>query len=274
MCKVFSVSRSGFYKWFNAPKSNRKSQREELTKRITYHFQDNFRRYGAPKIKDCLLDEGNRVSEKLVGRIMRQQGLRSCIMRKFRIQTTDSNHKLPIAANLLNQQFHTTAPNKIWMTDITYIWTRQGRLYLACVMDLFTRKIVGWSIKNRMTNELVLQALDRAVVAQKPTPGLLHHTDRGSQYASKEYQDQLKKYGMICSMSRKGNCYDNAVIESFHAILKRELVYQENFPTKAIAKQKIYSYIEFFYNRKRKHGSLGNLSPDRFETQYFTNQKV
>jgi putative transposase len=266
---VFSVSRSGFYKWLNAPKSMRKHQREELTKRIQYHFQDNHNRYGAPKIKDCLLDEGTRVTEKTVGRIMRENNLRSCTVKKFRVQTTDSNHKMPVAANVLNQQFYTTAPNKVWVTDITYIWTRQGRMYLASVMDLFTRKIVGWSLENRMTNDLVFQALDRAVVAKQPAPGLLHHSDRGSQYASLEYQKRLKAYGMTCSMSRRGNCYDNAVIESFHAILKRELIYQVKFSTQEMAKQEIFWYLEFFYNRKRKHGSLGNLSPDRFESKFY-----
>jgi transposase InsO family protein len=265
MCSVLEVSRSGFYKWLRAPISARKQRREELTKRIEYHFYDNHTRYGAPKVRDCLLDEGKRVSQKTVGRIMREKGLRSCIMKKFSVQTTNSNHKLPVASNVLNQQFHTTAPNKIWVTDITYIWTRQGRLYLACVMDLFTRKIVGWSLKTRMTNELVLEALDRAIEAQRPEPGLLHHSDRGSQYASQEYQERLQKYGIVGSMSRKGNCYDNAVIESFHAIIKRELIYQKKFATREEAMREIYWYIEFFYNRKRKHGSIGNLSPVRFE---------
>ncbi|TXK65373.1 IS3 family transposase [Paenibacillus sp. N3.4] len=266
---MFHVARSGFYRWLSAPKSERKQRREELGKRIIYHFHDNKARYGAPRIKDCLVDEGKRVSEKLVGRIMRENGLHSCTVKKYKVQTTDSNHKQPIAGNLLNQQFKTTAPNKVWVTDITYLWTRQGRLYLACVMDLFSRKIVGWSLQSRMTNELVLEALDRAVAAEKPAPGLVHHTDRGSQYASEEYQERLRGYKMICSMSRKGNCYDNAVIEAFHANIKRELIYQEKFATKEIAQQEIYWYIEFFYNRKRKHSTLGYLSPIRFEEVYY-----
>lgn len=270
MCKVLNVSRSGFYKWLNTPKSERKQRREELAERIEYHYHDNKSRYGAPRIKDCLQDEDRPASEKLVGRIMREKGLRACTVKKFKVQTTNSNHNLPVAPNLLNQQFHTSAPGKVWVADITYIWTRQGRLYLASVMDLFTRKIVGWSLKSRMTDELVLEALDRAVAAQKPAPGLVHHSDRGSQYASYKYQERLKKYGMICSMSRKGNCYDNAVIESFHAILKRELIYQGKFATKEMAMQEIYWYLEFFYNRKRKHSSLGYLSPCRFEEAYFT----
>lgn len=205
---------------------------------------------------------------------MRENGLRSCTIRKFRVCTTDSNHQMPIAPNVLDQNFHTTAPNRIWLTDITYIWTRQGRMYLASVMDLYTRKIVGWSLRNRMTNEIVLEALERAVAAQQPAPGLIHHSDRGSQYASMEYQARLKTHGMTCSMSRRGNCYDNAVIESFHAIFKRELIYQEKFPTQEIAQKEIYWYLEFFYNRKRKHGSLGNMSPDRFESKYYANNSV
>ncbi|MNZ71343.1 Integrase core domain protein [compost metagenome] len=270
MCKVLGVSRSGFYKWLETPDSERTRCRQELAQRIEYHYHDNNGIYGAPKITECLRDEGMQVGEKTVGRIMREKGLRSCTVKKFKVTTTDSNHNFPIADNLLNQEFKTTAPNKVWMTDITYIWTRQGRMYLASVMDLFTRKIVGWSLKNRMTNELVLEALDRAVIAQKPAPGLLHHSDQGSQYASHEYQARLKKYNMICSMSRRGNCYDNACIESYHGILKRELVYRGTFQTKQIAEQKIYWYLEFFYNRKRKHSSLGYLSPDRFEAMFYS----
>jgi putative transposase len=274
MCEILGVSRSGFYKWLESPDSERILRRQELARRIEYHYHDNNGIYGAPKITDCLRDEGKRVGEKTVGRIMREKGLRSCTVKKFKVTTTNSNHNLPTADNLLNQEFEATAPNKVWMTDITYIWTRQGRMYLASVMDLYSRKTVGWSLKSRMTNELVLEALDRAVVAQNPSPGLLHHSDRGSQYASHEYQERLKKYHMICSMSRRGNCYDNACIESYHGILKRELVYREPFETKELAKQKIYWYLEFFYNRKRKHGSLGYLSPDRFEAGYYANSSA
>ncbi len=269
MCSVLGVSRSGYYKWLKAPKSERTRRREELAKQVEFHFHDNDGIYGAPKITDCLKDKGIVVGEKTVGRIMREKGLRSCTVKKFKVPTTDSDHNLPVAPNLLNQQFETTAPNKVWMTDITYIWTRQGHLYLASVMDLFTRKIVGWSLLPTLSKELVIQALDRAVKAQKPPPGLIHHSDRGSQYASHDYQERLKKHKMICSMSRKGNCYDNACIESFHGILKRELVYREKFSTRQIAQQRIYWYLEFFYNRKRKHSSLGYLSPDRFEAQFF-----
>jgi len=269
MCKVLGVSRSGYYKWRKSPRSEREKRRKALAKRIEYHFKDNDGLYGSPKITHLLRLEGWRVSEKTVGRLMKELGLRSRTVRKFRVQTTDSNHDLPVAPNLLEQKFHVDAPNRVWVTDITYIRTRGGRLYLASVMDLYSRKIVGWALDQRMTVDLVSKALDAAYAAQKPGPGLIHHSDRGSQYASKDYQDKLKAYKMTCSMSRKGNCYDNACIESYHAILKRELVYLTKFKNREEARQQIYRYLEFIYNRKRIHSYLGYLSPDRFEQLYY-----
>lgn len=274
MCKVLEVSRSGFYKWRTAPESQRKKQRKVLTKRIQYYYKDNHGLYGSPKITQLLRREGFRVSEKTVGRLMRSQGLKARTIRKFRVHTTDSTHSLPIAPNLLNQDFKTFAPNKVWVTDITYIRTQQGMMYLASVMDLFTRKIVGWELRDRMTVELVSLALDKAYRNQRPTAGLIHHSDRGSQYASHEYREKLRTYRMTCSMSRKGNCYDNACIESFHSILKREFVYQTRFATKAQARDQIYQYIEFWYNRKRIHSTLDYLSPDRFEAAYWKQQRT
>lgn len=204
---------------------------------------------------------------------MHENGLRSCVSKKFRVTTTDSNHDQPIAPNVLNQNFKTTAPNKIWVTDITYIPCREGRLYLASVLDLYTRKIVGWKLADRMTTDLVLAALDQAYSTHKPPKGLIHHSDRGSQYASDEYRERLKQYGMEASMSRKGNCYDNACIESFHSVLKKEFIYCTKFQTKAQAQQEMFVYIELFYNRKRIHGSLGYLSPSQFEAQYYSSIK-
>lgn len=237
--------------------------------RITYHYHDNKRRYGAPKITIKLHDEGYKVTERTVGLYMQELGLRSCVSRKFKVQTTDSNHNLRIAPNLLNQQFKVKKPNRVWVADITYIPCREGRLYLASVLDLCTRKIVGWRLQDHMTTDLVLGALQDAYVAEKPKQGLMHHSDRGSQYASEDYQEQLKTYEMEISMSRKGNCYDNACIESFHSILKKELIYcNPRFRTKEQAYDEIYSYIEFFYNRKRIHGALGYLSPVRFAAQF------
>jgi transposase InsO family protein len=275
MCSVLKVSRSGFYKWHSnqcSPPSERSKQKEKLSKRIAYVFHDHKKRYGSPKIMDQLRKEGYIITEKTVGRIMKKLGLRSCVARKFKIITTDSNHDFPISPNLLNQNFAMAAPNQSWVTDITYIPCREGKLYLANVLDLCTRKLVGWALGSRMTVDLVLSALDQAYEAQKPAEGLIHHSDRGSQYASKEYRKQLEAYKMISSMSGKGNCYDNAVIESFHGILKRELIYQTKFATRQQAYDEIFEYIELYYNRKRMHGSLGYLSPDYFETQYYANQ--
>ena len=269
MCSVLSVSRSGFYKWLNAKESERSKQHQRITRRVHFHYQDTQGIYGARKITYKLQAEGIQTTERTVSRIMKENHLRSCTVRKFKVQTTDSSHSMPISPNILNQQFKTSAPNKVWVTDITYIRTRQGMMYLASVLDLYTRKIVGWKLGNRMTVNLVLNALEQAYKAQRPGKGLLHHSDRGSQYASSEYRKRLKKYGMISSMSRKGNCYDNACIESFHSLLKREYVHHRKFPTQLDAEQGIYWYIEFFYNRKRIHGSLGYLSPDRFESQYY-----
>jgi putative transposase len=273
MCNLFSVSRSGYYKTRKALKSERTKRKEEITGKIEdiFHAYDSI--YGAPRIADCLRDEKYVISDKTVARMMRKQGLFAGTKKKFRITTTDSKHDLPIAPNLLNRKFETTGPNKVWMSDITYIRTKEGKMFLASVMDLYTRKIVGWSLQSHMREELVLEAFNKAVAAQKPPPGLIHHSDRGSQYASHDYQKRLKECKMICSMSRKGNCYDNAVIESYHSTLKKELVYRVSFKTKKMAQEKIYRYLEFFYNRKRKHSSIGYLSPVLFEALYYKNLK-
>jgi putative transposase len=273
MCHVLEVSRSGYYNWLHgkAVVNSYQKRRAALTARITWLFHDHFGRYGSPKITKILKLEGWTVSERLVGKLMKKNGLRSCVSKKFRVNTTDSNHESPIAPNVLNQNFQTTAPNKVWVTDITYIPCREGRLYLASVLDLYTRKIVGWKLGDRMTTDLVVAALDQAYEAQQPSEGLLHHSDRGTQYASEEYRARLETYQMQASMSRKGNCYDNACIESFHSILKKEFIYCTKFWTKAQAQQDMFEYIELFYNRKRIHGSLGYVSPDRFEELYYKN---
>lgn len=270
MCEILCVSRSGYYKWVQTKvdENSYQQRRKALFARIIWFFLDSKCRYGSPKITKLLQREGWVVSERLVGILMSENGLRSCVSKKFRVNTTDSNHTLPIAPNVLNQNFHTTAPNKVWVTDITYIPCRAGRMYLASVLDLFTRKIVGWKLADRMTAELVLDALDQAYASQQPPKGLIHHSDRGSQYASETYREQLEKYHMKASMSRKGNCYDNACIESFHSVLKKEFIYCTKFHTKAQAQQEIFEYIELFYNRKRIHGSLGYLSPEQFEALY------
>jgi transposase InsO family protein len=268
MCSVLKVSRSGFYKWREKVTSTQAERKAQLLQRITYHFKDNQRRYGSPKITKLLQKEGYTISERTVGKYMRELGLRSCVAKRFLVKTTDSNHKLPIAPNLLNQEFKTDEPSRVWVTDITYVPCREGRLYLASVLDLCTREIVGFRVGDRMTTELVLGALEDAYKAKRPKKGLLHHSDRGSQYASAEYRKRLKKYHMTASMSRKGNCYDNACIESFHSILKKEFVYCTKFKTKQQAKDEIFQYIEFFYNRKRIHGALGYVSPVQFAAQF------
>lgn len=266
---MLNVSRSGYYKWKSAEPSQQELRKVEILERILYHFRDNKGRYGSPKIAHLLSLEGFQLTERTVGVYMKELGLRSCVSRKFRVTTTDSNHEFPTAPNVLNQQFQTEVPNRVWVADITYIPCREGRLYLASILDLCTREIVGWRLADRMTTELVLGALDDAYQAKKPGKGLIHHSDRGSQYASHEYRSRLSSYKMTASMSRRGNCYDNACIESFHSILKKELIYTTKFRTKEQAYDQIYSYIEFFYNRKRIHGALGYLSPVRFAAQFY-----
>jgi transposase InsO family protein len=268
MCDVLHVSRSGYYAWLKRPVSERKKRKEWLTQRIQHIFLQSRRLYGSPKITHVLRAEGIRISQKTVARMMKELGLRSRTVKKYKA-TTNSSHSLPVSENLLNQQFVAQAPNQVWMADMTYVPTQKGWLYVASVMDLYTRKIVGWHADERMTKRLVLQALDQAYQRQKPNSGVLHHSDRGSQYASTEYQERLIKYGMIGSMSRKGNCYDNACIESFHSVLKKELVFLEKFETKEQAKQRIFEYIEFFYNRQRIHSSIGYISPADYERMYY-----
>lgn len=273
MCSVLKVSKSGYHKWLSesVEPSTRQQRKEALAARIEWHYLDSNKTYGSPRIHNELLKEGWKVSERTVGLIMREKGLRSCMSRKFKVQTTDSNHDLPIAPNLLNQNFKAERPNQKWVADITYIPCREGKLYLASILDLYTKQIVGWHLSDRMTTDLVVEALDKAYKAKKPKKGLIHHSDRGSQYASNEYRQKLKKYRIKPSMSRKGNCYDNACIEAFHSILKRELIYSHSkFKTKDVAYKRLYHYIEFFYNRKRSNSTLGYMSPVRFEQQYYT----
>lgn len=272
MCQVFNVSRSGYYDWMKRPQSERKQRKERLAKRIKQIFLESRRLYGSPKITQVLRAEGEKVSQKTVARIMKELGLRSRTVKKYKA-TTNSNHSLPVHENKLNQQFVAEAPNQVWMADITYIPTDEGWLYLASIMDLYQREIVGWYADKQMTKALVLKALDRAYEKKQPKGQVLHHSDRGSQYASKDYQDRLEQYKMLGSMSRKGNCYDNACIESFHSIIKKELIYLEKFKTREEAKKHIYEYIEFFYNRKRIHSSIGYFSPTEYERMYYKSIK-
>lgn len=268
MCKILLVSTSGYYKWLKGTARAQKLRRKKLKKRISYYYFHFKRRAGSRPITAALQEEGHKVSSKTVERLMKTMGLKSITSRKYKA-TTNSKHAMPVHDNILNQQFKVLAPNKVWVTDITYIATSEGWLYLASVMDLFSRKIVGWSMGSRMTRELVLDALDQAYNRRKPEPGLIHHSDRGSQYACGDYQQRLTYYKMVGSMSRKGNCYDNACIESFHSTLKKELVYQTKFKTRKLAIKELNAYIEFDYNRLRLHSTLGYKTTHRFEQLYY-----
>jgi putative transposase len=265
LCSVLGVARSGFYAWRKRSVSRRRQRQEQLVEAMReIHGQRHKRSYGSPRMQRELVGQGHRVSENTVARLMRQSGLRAATARKFR-HTTDSNHRLPVAQNVLDRQFEARGPNEKWVSDITYVWTDEGWLYLAAVEDLYSRKVVGWSLGERLTSELVNEALRMAIGRQLPMVDLLAHSDRGSQYASGSYQRLLASRGITCSMSRKGNCWDNAPMESFFATLKKELVHQERYATREEARQSLFEYIEVFYNRVRRHSAIGYQSPTRFE---------
>jgi putative transposase len=270
MCCVLEVSRSGYYRWKDRPESNRARQHREWTDQVKVVYDESRQLYGSPKVAVKLHQEGVAISTRTVTRIMSEQQWRSRTVKKYKA-TTNSKHNLPVQENVLNQEFTASKPNEKWVTDITYVATEEGWLYLASVMDLYSRKIVGWHASDRMTKELVLQALRQAHGRQRPDGEVLHHSDRGSQYASHDYQKQLKIYAMKGSMSRKGNCYDNACIESFHSIIKKELIYLNKYATRADAEKSIFEYIEVFYNNERIHSSIGYCAPDDFEQQYHFN---
>lgn len=265
-----NVSRSGYYKWRDRPESERERQHKEWTEQVKEVFDDSRQLYGSPKVTQKLNQQGVSISERTVTRIMKKQEWRSRTVKKYKA-TTNSKHSLPVQDNVLNQDFTASKPNEKWVTDITYVATGEGWLYLASVMDLYSRKIVGWHMSDRMTKELVLQALRQAYGRQQPDGEVLHHSDRGSQYASHDYQKQLQVYSMTGSMSRKGNCYDNACIESFHSIIKKELIYLNKFETRAEAEKSIFEYIEVFYNNERIHSTIGYCTPSDFERQHYFN---
>lgn len=267
MCKVLEVSRSGYYDWRRRPVSKRDQENEQLVERIQEVHEESEKTYGSPRVYHQLRQEGYSCGENRVSRLMREKRIFAQIKRKFRC-TTMSDHDYPIADNLVDRNFNVSQPNQCWGSDITYIDTGEGWLYLAVVMDLCTRRIVGWSMQRTLEKSLTLSALHMAIQNQLPKKGLIHHSDRGIQYACKSYQKILRQFKIDCSMSRKGNCWDNAPIESFFGTLKTELVYRRNFKTREEAKQAIFKFIEVFYNRKRLHSSLGYLSPMVYEQQY------
>lgn len=264
MCQALQVSSSGYYDWRNRPESKQSVANRILLSHIRIVHKRSRENYGSPRITKELNYSGIPCGENRVEKLMRENNIRAKRSKKFKA-TTNSKHNYPVADNLLNRQFEVDSPNSVWVSDITYIWTTEGWLYLAGVIDLHSRMVIGWSMSKRMTEQLTLDALNHAIDRRQPSEGLLHHSDRGSQYASKNYQKLLKENKIICSMSRKGNCWDNAVMESFFATLKTELVYYENFITRKDAKSKIFDYIELFYNRNRRHSSLDYKSPAQFE---------
>lgn len=258
------VCRGGFHAWRKRDKSVRQLANERLTQQIRAAHKESKETYGSPRIFAELKEAGVACSEKRIARLMRLHQIRAVRPARF-VVTTDSNHDMPIADNLLARTFDAQTPDSRWTADITYIWTRQGWLYLAVILDLFSRRVVGWAMDQTIERSLVLSALDMAIVARHPRTQVLCHSDRGSQYASDDYQRRLKKAGIVCSMSRRGNCWDNAPTESFFASLKKEMVYRNRFETREQARGAIFQWIEVWYNRKRRHSMLGYISPDAFE---------
>ena len=267
LCRVLGVSRSGYYAWHQRPPAERALADQSLTLEVAAIHAESRGRYGSPRVHAELRGRGQRLGRKRVARLMRMAGLRARERRRFRC-TTDSGHGMAIKGNLLARRFAVSAPNTGWVTDITYLWTLEGWLYLAVILDLFSRRVVGWTLSERLERRLALDALGMALTQRQPSDGLLHHSDRGSQYASHEYQQLLTQHGILSSMSRKGNCWDNAVAESFFATLKLELVYQTQWRTRQEARSAVFEYIELFYNRKRRHSALGYLCPDDFELRH------
>ena len=268
MCRVLDISRSGFYAWRD--RQVRPSRRQERRTFIDHHVAQAFAarkgRCGSPTLTRDLRDQGQPYDRKTVAASQRRQGLRAKAARKFKA-TTNSKHNLPVAPNLLQQDFAATAANQKWVGDITYLWTEEGWLYLAVVIDLYSRLVVGWAMSARMTAELVCDALNMALWRRYMPKGVIVHTDRGSQYCSNDYQSLIRKHSLLCSMSAKGNCYDNACAESFFHTLKVEAIHGERFPTRALMRQTVFEYIEVDYNRNRRHSANGYLSPVLFEAE-------
>ncbi len=271
MCQSLDVSRSGYYRWKVAPKSERAAANEKLSDKIEETYKKFQGIYGSPRITQELRDAGVECSENRVARLMREKEITAKTKRKFKV-TTNSGHNLPVAPNLVNQEFTAAAPNQLWLSDITYIWTREGWLYLAVILDVFSRQIIGWSMSERMTQELVLNTLQQALSRRSITSELIFHSDRGSQYAAHKFSKLLKAHGIKQSMSKKGDCYDNAMMESFFSSLKRELIYPfPVFRTRGEAKSSVFYYIEIFYNKIRRHSGIGYMAPEKFEKLKLTN---
>jgi putative transposase len=266
MCRVLKVSRTAYYCSLIRPTSRRRIQDEVIKEQILQIYRKSRRIYGSPRIHRKLGKQGIHCGKKRVERLMKEAGIRSIQKRKFKV-TTDSKHNLPVAENLLNRNFSANSTNTKWTSDITYVRTKEGWLYLAAIMDLCSRRIVGYSMQKYLSRELVIEALNMAIKNRRPGRGLIIHSDRGCQYASSDYQQQLWRHGIICSMSRKGNCWDNAPMESFFHTLKTELVYHRRYESRAEARSDIFEYIEVFYNRIRLHSAIGYDSPENYESR-------
>ena len=264
MCRVLDVSRSGFYLWLKRPVSSRSAENDRLLFDIRVIHEASRGAYGSPRIHAQLRAISKFHGRNRIARLMREHQIQGKRKRKFRV-TTDSNHNFPVSKNILDRKFTVETPDKAWVTDITYVPTREGWLYLAAIMDLYSRRIVGWAMDSRICRHLVERAFFMAYLNRSPSPGLMHHSDRGSQYASGDYQKLLKAHGIVCSMSRKGNCWDNAVMESFFGTLKTELIHHRDYETRKEAQSDIFEYIEVFYNRQRLHSALGYRSPVSYE---------
>src|SRR5580658_3599104 len=264
LCETLEVSTAGYYAWRQRPTSPQEQRRTALVVEIRAIHAEAKARYGSPRIHAELAARGQDCCVNTVAKLMHDHDLRAKTARKFRC-TTDSNHQLPVAENVLDRQFNPSEANEVWVADITYIPTREGWLYLAAVEDLYSRRVVGWSLADHLESRLVVDALELAVQRRLPEEGLLAHSDRGSQYASEHYQRLLAKHGIACSMSRRADCWDNAPMESFFASLKKELVHDADFATRAEARAALVEYIEVFYNNQRRHSSLGYVSPAEYE---------
>jgi transposase InsO family protein len=264
---AFEVSRSGYYRWLKRTESNRARSARKLTVQISQVYEQSQKRYGSPRVFHQLRRQGVKTSENRVARLMRAAGLQARPKRAFRPRTTNSHHPNPIAPNRLKEAEPPRAPNQVWVADITYLWTLEGWIYLAAVMDLFSRRIVGWALSRSLETSMVKEALERAQKERRPPPGLLHHSDRGSQYASHTFGALLQSWQMTASMSGPACCYDNAAMESFWSTLKTELVPSAGFENLAQARTAIFEYIQLFYNPKRLHSALGYQSPVDFETK-------
>ena len=264
LCQIMNVSPRGYRSFCSRPLSA--SQRKDLV--VLAHIREQFAlslgSYGRPRMTEELKETGVDVGHRRVGRIMRENSIRVERSKKYKV-TTDSNHKFNIAPNLLDRDFNADKPNQKWAGDISYIWTREGWLYLAVILDLHSRRVIGWAVSNRMKRDLAIRALEMAINLRKPPKGCIHHTDRGSQYCSHDYQKILRKHGFKVSMSGKGNCFDNAAVETFFKTIKAELIWRQSWPTRRAAELAIFNYINGFYNARRKHSALGWKSPLAFE---------